>query len=92
MLYVGLIGLYHIPHGKGSNKTMLILYCITMINPATGWFGIKETTSWSSNVVANIVAQTWLTRYPWPKKVILDRGMEFMKDLIALMRNKYGIE
>eukprot|EP00957_Ditylum_brightwellii_P081065 6165857-Ditylum_brightwellii.AAC.1 len=46
----------------------------------------------SSNVVANIVEQTWLTRYPWPRKVILDRGTEFMKDFIMLIRDEYGIK
>eukprot|EP00957_Ditylum_brightwellii_P165131 12572693-Ditylum_brightwellii.AAC.1 len=34
----------------------------------------------------------WLTRYPWPQKVILDRGTEFMKDFITLVRDEYGIK
>eukprot|EP00957_Ditylum_brightwellii_P021043 1585572-Ditylum_brightwellii.AAC.1 len=63
-----------------------------MIDPATGWFEIKETTTRSSNVVANIVKQTWLIRYPWPQKVILDRGTEFMKKIIMLIRDEYGIK
>eukprot|EP00957_Ditylum_brightwellii_P156363 11901244-Ditylum_brightwellii.AAC.1 len=39
-----------------------------MIDPATDWFEIKETTTRSSNVIANIVEQMWLTKYPWPQK------------------------
>eukprot|EP00957_Ditylum_brightwellii_P138654 10568673-Ditylum_brightwellii.AAC.1 len=46
----------------------------------------------SSNVVANIVKQTWLTRYLWPQKVILDRDTEFMKDFITLVQDEYGIK
>eukprot|EP00957_Ditylum_brightwellii_P199100 15176707-Ditylum_brightwellii.AAC.1 len=34
----------------------------------------------------------WPTRYMWPQKVILDRGMEFTKDFIALICNEYGIK
>eukprot|EP00957_Ditylum_brightwellii_P122579 9347887-Ditylum_brightwellii.AAC.1 len=57
-----------------------------------GWFEVKETTMRSSNIVANIVEQTWLTRYLWPQKAILDRGMEFMKDFITLVQDEYGIK
>eukprot|EP00957_Ditylum_brightwellii_P070617 5365636-Ditylum_brightwellii.AAC.3 len=60
-----------------------------MIDPATGWFEVKETAVRSSNVAANIVEQTWLTRYPWPQKVILDRGTEFMKDFITIVWDEY---
>eukprot|EP00957_Ditylum_brightwellii_P137098 10453419-Ditylum_brightwellii.AAC.1 len=63
-----------------------------MIDPATGWFKIKETTTRSSNVVANIVEQMWLTRYPWPQKVTLDRGTECMKDFIMFIQDEYGIK
>eukprot|EP00957_Ditylum_brightwellii_P158783 12086252-Ditylum_brightwellii.AAC.1 len=91
-LCIDLIGLYQIPQGTGKGKTMVVLYCITMIDPATGWFEIKGTTARSSDVVANIVEQMWLTRYPWPQKVILDRGTEFMKDFITLIWDDYGIK
>eukprot|EP00957_Ditylum_brightwellii_P138347 10545385-Ditylum_brightwellii.AAC.1 len=92
ILCIDLIGPYHILQGTGSNKTAVFLYCATMIDPATGWFEIKETTTRSSDVVANTVEQMWLTRYPWPQKVILDRGMEFMKDVITLVWDEYGIK
>eukprot|EP00957_Ditylum_brightwellii_P206205 15347307-Ditylum_brightwellii.AAC.1 len=74
MLCVDLIGLYHIPQGTGNNKTMAVLYCVTMTDPATGWFKIKGIMMRSFNVVANIIKQMWLTKYLWPQKVILDRG------------------
>eukprot|EP00957_Ditylum_brightwellii_P209769 15363179-Ditylum_brightwellii.AAC.1 len=63
-----------------------------MIDLDTGWFEIEETTTRSSNVVANIIIQAWLNRYPWPQKVILDRGAEFIKDFVMLLQDKYGIK
>eukprot|EP00957_Ditylum_brightwellii_P182233 13883679-Ditylum_brightwellii.AAC.1 len=63
-----------------------------MINKATGWFEIKETTTRSFDVVANIIEQMWLTRYLWPQKVILDTGTEFMKDFVMLVQDEYGIK
>jgi hypothetical protein len=40
------------------------LKAITMINPATGWFEIKQYDDKKSIKVANIVEQEWLTHYP----------------------------
>eukprot|EP00957_Ditylum_brightwellii_P051867 3933745-Ditylum_brightwellii.AAC.1 len=75
-----------------QKQTTVVLNCVTMIDPATGWFEIKETMTRSSDIVTNIVEQTWLTRYPWPQKVILDRGTEFVKDFITLIWDEYGIK
>ena len=38
------------------------LRCVTMINPATGWFEIKQYDDKKSITVANIVEQEWLAR------------------------------
>ena len=51
---------------------------MTMIDPATGLLEIAEMKTKSADVVANIAETTWFTRYPWPEKVICDRGQEFM--------------
>jgi hypothetical protein len=40
------------------------LKCITMIDPATGWFKIKQYDDKKSITVANIVEQEWLTCFP----------------------------
>jgi hypothetical protein len=64
-----------------------------MIDPATGWFEIREVPGTKrADVVANIVEQVWLTRYPWPQEVILDRGTEFMAEFSAMLENDYGIK
>jgi hypothetical protein len=49
-----------------------------MINPATGWFEIKQYDDKKSITVANIVEQEWLTRYPRPSLITLDHGSEFI--------------
>ena len=64
-----------------------------MIDPATGWFEIQELPGTKrADILANIVEQTWLTRYPWPQEVILDRGTEFMAEFSAMLTNDYGIK
>jgi len=63
-----------------------------MIDPATGWFEMKQIPNKDSNTVANIVEQTWLTRYPWPTQVTFDRGKEFMGDFARMVREDYGVK
>ena len=75
---------------------------MTFVDPATGWFEITEVPSFDIDDVKNGVQtvidktsarisqlfnQTWLTRYPRPKKVVFDNGSEFKKDFIPLLRD-----
>ena len=62
-----------------------------MIDPATGWFEMKEIKTKSADVIANMVEQVWLMRYPWPKQVTLDRGTEFMAEFTKMISEDYGI-
>ena len=62
-----------------------------MIDPATGWFELKTTDGKSAMEVANIVEQTWLSRYPWPQEIVYDRGSEFMGDFANMIADDYGI-
>ena len=68
------------------------LRAVTMIDPATGWIEIREVDSARADLVANQVELAWLTRYPLPSKVILDRGREFLKEFKVMMKDDYGIE
>ena len=86
---VDLIGPYTIKP-KGQKK--LILWCITMIDPATGWFEMRELKNKEAINVANIFEQTWLTRYPWPSEITFDRGTEFMAEFATMVSNDYGIK
>ena len=92
-LCVDLIGPYNI---KSNVKGIKIppLKCVTMIDPATGWFEIKQYDDKKKSItVANIVEQEWLTRYPRPSLITLDRGSEFIgQDFRDMCVNDYGIK
>jgi transposase InsO family protein len=62
-----------------------------MIDPATGWFEMREIPNKEAFTIASIVEQTWLTRYPWPTEVIFDRGKEFMGEFARMIQEDYGI-
>merc|ERR1712115_427411 len=61
-----------------------------MIDPATGWFEMVQIPCKQADKLSNILEQTWLVRYPWPQKVICDRGSEFMAEVKAMLKNDYG--
>ncbi len=89
------------PDGSIQTKEFK-LTCMTFVDPATGWFEITEVPSFDIDDVKNgiqtvidktsarigqLFNQTWLTRYPRPKKVVFDNGSEFKKDFIPLLRD-----
>jgi hypothetical protein len=59
-LCVDLIGPYKI---RRKGKDGLICKCVTMIDPATGWFEIQQYDDKQSITVANIIEQEWFSRY-----------------------------
>jgi transposase InsO family protein len=61
-----------------------------MIDPATGWLEIAEIPAQTGDVVMNIFEQEWLTRYPYPIEVVMDRGTEFMAEVKKTLRQDYG--
>lgn len=63
-----------------------------MIDPATGWFEIVEIDDKKADEVANRLELTWLTRYPWPTEIVMDRGKEFAAEVRDLLENDYGIK
>jgi len=62
-----------------------------MIDPATSWVEIKEIKNKDALNIANLVEQTWLTRYPWPQELTYDRGTEFMGEFARMIEDDYGI-
>ena len=86
---IDLIGPYKF--GDAKKKTEISLHCLTMIDPATGWFEIAEIPGKSADEVANTLEQVWLTRYPWPEQIVMDRGPEFKAEIIDMLRDDYGI-
>jgi len=67
------------------------LRALTMIDPATGWFEIKDLQAVDSGTVMEAFHNEWLCRYPQPTYVGFDNGSEFKK-LFKEMCDNYGLE
>ena len=89
-LCVDLIGPYKIQSTTNKDKE-INLHAVTMIDPATGWFEIKQIENKEAHTVAEVVEQTWLSRYPWPTQVVLDQGKEFMGEFSRMIKEDYGL-
>ena len=64
-----------------------------MIDPATGWFEIKQYDDKRAISVAEVVEQQWLNRYPWPLKIQVDRGSEFVgHEFKTMCKRDYNIK
>ena len=87
---IDLIGPYKI---RRKGKPDLICKCVTMIDPASGWFKIHHYNDKRAITVANIAEQEWPSRYPWPTQITFDRGNEFIGHAFrhTIMHN-YGIK
>src|SRR5688500_15805739 len=87
---IDLIGPYKI---RRKGKPDLVCKCVTMIDPASGWFEIHQYDDKRSITVANIAEQEWFSRYPWPTQVTFDRGNGFIgKDFTKMLVTDYGIK
>ena len=60
MLCIDLIGPYTI-NRKNKKKQPLTLWALTMIDPATGWFEIREILTKSADVITNELKMAWLS-------------------------------
>ena len=67
------------------------LRAITMIDPATGWFEVKDITDASANTCMSAFDDTWLSRYPRPQFIGFDNGNEY-KNVFREMCFNYGIK
>jgi hypothetical protein len=86
---IDLIGPYTI---RRKGQKSLICKCVTMIDPATGWFEIHQYDDKRAITVANIAEEEWFSRYPWPTQVTFDRGSEFIGHEFKKMLNDYGVK
>ncbi len=86
-LCIDLIGPY--TFGEGDDKFTLL--CLTMMDPATGWFEIVKVIEKQADIIANLLEFMWLTRYPWPTEIVMDRGSEFAAEVRETLKNEYGI-
>jgi len=73
-------------------ETHIELHCMTMVDPATGFFEIVEIGQMTANVIANWLEIHWLTRHPWPTEISMDKGREFAREVSETLQNKHGIK
>ena len=78
------------PIEKWKDLKYQTLWCVTMIDPATSWFEMKQIKNKTAFEVATAVEQTWLTRYPWPRTLTYDRGTEFMAEFSRMIKMTMG--
>ena len=88
-LSIDLTGPYTIPQ-RGKNP--LKLWCLTMIDPATGWFDMAQIPNKTAAEIADITEQTWFTRYPLPHQIAFDCGTEFKAEFAKMCHNDYGLK
>ena len=74
-----------------TGKTVY-LQAVTVIDPAMGWIAICIVSSSQEDLLSNIVELAWLTRYPLPDKVIVDRGNESLAEFKTMILADCGIE
>jgi RNase H-like domain found in reverse transcriptase/Reverse transcriptase (RNA-dependent DNA polymerase)/Integrase zinc binding domain len=85
---VDMIGPYTVKQPNGKSLT---LRAMTMIDPTTGWFEIKEVDNIDAAHAQAALDDTWLSRYPRPKYLGHDGGGEF-KNVFEQMCENYGIQ
>ena len=88
-LCVHLIGPYTIPR-KGKNP--LKWWLLTMIDTATGWFNMAKIPNKKPAEIAETTKKTWFTRYPFPYRIVFDRGNKFMAEFVKMCQNDYGLK
>ena len=91
-LCVELVG----PH-KSSNpekpETHIELHCMTMVDPATGFFETVEISKKTAAMMANWLPAElhWLSQHPWPTEITVDKGKEFAGEVSDTLTNECGI-
>ena len=84
---IDLIGPLSVNTPSGTFK----LDALTMIDPATGWFELKEVRERTANIVAQSFDDAWLSRYPRPQEIGFDNGGE-NKGLFNTLIENYGMK
>jgi len=90
-LCVDLVGPYKFGDEK-KPETCIELHCMTMVDPATGFFETVEISQKTADVIANWLEIHWLTRCPWPTETTVDKGSEFAREVSETLQNKCGVK
>ena len=87
---VDLIGPYDVKL-KGTRNKKIQLRAMTMIDPATGWFEVKEIDAPTAECCQKAMDDAWFNRYPRPEYIGFDNGREF-KSVFGQMTKNYGLK
>jgi hypothetical protein len=68
------------------------IHLLSMVDACTGWSKFAQILSALSITTAKALDKNWLCRYPQPKTVIHDNGIEFMGCKFQEMLESYGIQ
>jgi transposase InsO family protein len=83
---IDLIGPWTVKTPKGDHE----LRALTIIDPATGWFEMKEIGRPTAHNTMAALDDAWFSRYPCPQIVGYDGGSEF-KGVFAESIKNYGL-
>ena len=86
-VHVDMIGPLTVKTAKGKHE----LRALTMIDPVTGWFEVKDVKKADSDSCMRAMDDVWLSRYPRPEYLGFDGGSEF-KSVFKQMRINYGMK
>ena len=67
------------------------LLALTMIDPATGWFEVKDVRDKTATAAMEAFDDVWLSRYPRPQFIGFDNGSEY-KGVFKELCTNYGIQ
>jgi len=88
-LYIDLVDPYKFGNEK-KPETYIKFHCMTMIDPATGFFDIVDIGQKTADVIVNWLEIHWLSGYPWPTEITMDKGSEFAAEVRDTLKNEYG--
>ena len=79
-------------YDPSKRKNPLKLWCLTMIDPATGCFEMAQIPNKTAAEIADITEKTWFTRYPLPQRIVFYCGTKFMAEFAKMCHNDYGLK
>jgi len=73
-------------------KTHIELHCVTMADPATGFFETVEIGQKTADATVNWLEIHWLTLCPWPTEITMDKEREFARKVSETLQNEHGVK
>ena len=75
-----------------KGKPPLKWWCLTMIDPATGWFKMAQIPNKTAAEIEDITENNWFTRYPLPQRNEFDHCTDFMAEFAKMCHNNYSLK